>query len=180
MLDSELTLIEDGRAYIRGHDLVALSRERTFEEVAALLWTGDPDDAAALLPPARDDAGGDLPMLGGPVVAALAAHLTAAGERSLATLGAGDAAALRGAARVVAGLFAAAGARGRGAAGRAPGPRVGLRPRPATSRPRSSCPPTTSSTSARSPRAPSRRPTPRWSTSCSPRSARCAAGATAA
>jgi citrate synthase len=48
------------------------------------------------------------------VVPALAAHLTAAGETSIATLGAGDAAALRGAARVVAGMFAAAGARGPG------------------------------------------------------------------
>ena len=112
VLDSELTLIQDGRAYIRGHDLVSLSRERTFEEVAALLWTGDPAEAAALLPAGVDAPG---PVLGGgPVVAALAAHLTAAGETSLATLGAGDAAALRGAARVVAGLFAAAGARGPG------------------------------------------------------------------
>ena len=112
VLDSELTLIQDGRAYVRGHDLVTLSRERTFEEVAALLWTGDPAEAAALLPAGVDAPG---PVLGGgPVVAALAAHLTAAGETSLATLGAGDAAALRGAARVVAGLFAAAGARGPG------------------------------------------------------------------
>ena len=61
VLDSELTLIQDGRAYIRGHDLVSLSRERTFEEVAALLWTGDPDDAAALLPPTGPDAADDMP-----------------------------------------------------------------------------------------------------------------------
>ena len=115
VLDSELTLIEGGRAYIRGHDLVALSRDRMFEEVAALLWTGDPDDAAVLLPPSGDDAAEYLPMLGGgPVVEALAAHLTAAGETSLPTLGAGDAVALRGAARVVAGQFAAAGAHGPG------------------------------------------------------------------
>lgn len=114
VLDSELTLIQDGHAYIRGHDLVALSRERTFEEVAALLWTGDPGDATALLPPPGPDAAGDMPLLGGPVVPALAAHLTAAGETSIATLGAGDTAALRGAARVVVGMFAAAGARGPG------------------------------------------------------------------
>ena len=114
VLDSELTLIEGGRVYVRGHDLVALSRERTFEEVAALLWSGDPADAAALMPPAADGGGDGGPVLGGPVVAALAAHLTAAGEESLATLGAGDAVALRGAARVVAGMFAAAGARGPG------------------------------------------------------------------
>ncbi|HET6692490.1 MAG TPA: citrate synthase, partial [Miltoncostaeaceae bacterium] len=114
VLDSELTLIQDGRAYIRGHDLVTLSRERTFEEVATLLWTGDPGDAASLLPSAPDGAAADPPPLGGPVVAALTARLTAAGEASLATLGAGDAAALGGAARVVDGIFAAAGARGPG------------------------------------------------------------------
>jgi len=114
VLDSELTLIADGRVYVRGHDLVALSRERPFEEVAALLWTGDPGDAAALLPPTAGDGAARPAPRSGPVVAALTAHLAAAGETSLATLGAGDAAALRGAARVVAGLFAAAGAGGPG------------------------------------------------------------------
>ena len=49
-------------------------------------------------------------------------------RRSLVTLGAPDAVGLRGAARVVAGLFAAAGAGGRRPAGRAPGARVGHRP----------------------------------------------------
>ena len=37
---TELTLIEDGRLYYRGHDAVDLSRSRTFEDVAAWLWTG--------------------------------------------------------------------------------------------------------------------------------------------
>src|SRR5688572_4288809 len=70
VVDSELTLLQDGRAYVRGHDLVTLSRERTFEEVAALLWTGDPGDAATLLPATGDGAGGPV-LGGGPVVAAL-------------------------------------------------------------------------------------------------------------
>ena len=68
--------------------------------------------------------------------------------------------ALRGAARVVAGPVRRRGRRRAGAAGRAPGPGVGHRPRRASSRPRSSCAPTTSSTSARSRPAASRRPTP--------------------
>ena len=40
VLDSALTLITDGRIYYRGEDAVELSRDRTVEEVAALLWTG--------------------------------------------------------------------------------------------------------------------------------------------
>jgi citrate synthase len=36
---TELTLIEDGRLYYRGLDAVALSRNRTFEEVAGWLWS---------------------------------------------------------------------------------------------------------------------------------------------
>ncbi len=40
VLDSALTLIDDGRFYYRGYDVPTLARERTFEEVAALLWTG--------------------------------------------------------------------------------------------------------------------------------------------
>ena len=40
VLDSSLTLIDDGRLYYRGYDVPTLARERAFEEVAALLWTG--------------------------------------------------------------------------------------------------------------------------------------------
>ncbi len=43
VLDSALTLITDGHIYYRGQDAVELSRVRTVEEVAALLWTGDAD-----------------------------------------------------------------------------------------------------------------------------------------
>ncbi|MBK8047170.1 MAG: citrate synthase [Anaerolineales bacterium] len=41
VLDSALTLIEDGKFYYRGYDACTLAQERTFEEVAALLWTGE-------------------------------------------------------------------------------------------------------------------------------------------
>jgi citrate synthase len=41
VLESAITLIENGRLYYRGHDAVQLARDATVEQVAALLWTGD-------------------------------------------------------------------------------------------------------------------------------------------
>src|SRR4029453_4975826 len=38
--ESAVTAIEDGRYFYRGLDPVALARERSFEQVAELLWTG--------------------------------------------------------------------------------------------------------------------------------------------
>lgn len=54
VLDSALTLIDGERLYYRGRDAVSLSRRRSVEEVAALLWTGDEAAAAELFasPPA--------------------------------------------------------------------------------------------------------------------------------
>ena len=43
VLESAISLIEDGRLYYRGHDVVDLALEATFEEVAGLIWTGDLD-----------------------------------------------------------------------------------------------------------------------------------------
>jgi citrate synthase len=40
VLESAITLIADGRLYYRGQDALALAEAHTFEEVAALLWTG--------------------------------------------------------------------------------------------------------------------------------------------
>jgi citrate synthase len=57
VLDSAITLIQDGRCYYRGHDVVELAATRTFEEVAALIWLDDLTviitglQEAALLPP---------------------------------------------------------------------------------------------------------------------------------
>lgn len=48
ILDSSITLIEGGRLYYRGRDVAALARTASVEQVAALLWTGDPDDSVAL------------------------------------------------------------------------------------------------------------------------------------
>ncbi|HNJ74914.1 MAG TPA: phosphatidate cytidylyltransferase [Pseudomonadales bacterium] len=41
VLDSAITLIEDGRLFYRGCDVTALAQAHSFEEVAALLWTGE-------------------------------------------------------------------------------------------------------------------------------------------
>lgn len=48
VLESALTLVQDGRLYYRGRDVVELARSATVEEVAALLWTGDSEDAGRL------------------------------------------------------------------------------------------------------------------------------------
>ncbi len=112
VLDSALTLIRDGRCYYRGHDAVALAASESPERVAALLWAGDPDLAGEIF--AGVGEGSRRPAAAPPSAAALARHLVDASETSLITLAAPDAVVWRGGARVVAGLFAAAGAVGGG------------------------------------------------------------------
>ncbi|MGB3635911.1 MAG: citrate synthase family protein [Rubrobacteraceae bacterium] len=49
MLESGITLVADGRVYYRGRDALELSRSRSIEEVAALIWTGElPGDVAGI------------------------------------------------------------------------------------------------------------------------------------
>jgi citrate synthase len=45
VLDSSLTLIQDGHVYYRGHDAVRLAAGRRLEDVASLLWLGSLDAA---------------------------------------------------------------------------------------------------------------------------------------
>jgi citrate synthase len=69
VMESAITLVTDGGLYYRGRDVVALSVENTVEEVAALIWTGDPARTAELFPPempglppsVRTALSGDLP-----------------------------------------------------------------------------------------------------------------------
>ena len=112
VLDSELTLIEDGRCYYRGHDAVELARTESVERVAALLWTGEADAGAEVF--AREEHHPIRVTRPGPSVIDLARHLVTASEDALITLGAPDQVVWRGGARVVCGLFAAAGAVGDG------------------------------------------------------------------
>jgi len=51
VLESGITLIDDGGLYYRGRDVVVLAGERSIEEVAAVVWTGDEAMAPALFPP---------------------------------------------------------------------------------------------------------------------------------
>lgn len=53
VLESALTLIEEGRLYYRGRDAVALSASASVEEVAALLWDCAVEDAFGPVPPAQ-------------------------------------------------------------------------------------------------------------------------------
>jgi len=48
VMDSAITLIADGRIYYRGRDALELAAQCTAEQVAALIWTGSLDEAAAL------------------------------------------------------------------------------------------------------------------------------------
>jgi citrate synthase len=56
VLNSALTLIEDGRLFHRGRDAIELSRHATLEDVAALLLECDPADLAAAASPRVDAA----------------------------------------------------------------------------------------------------------------------------
>lgn len=49
VLESSLTLIDDGRLYYRGHDAIALAEERSFEDVVRILW-GAGDRVASTTP----------------------------------------------------------------------------------------------------------------------------------
>ena len=52
MLESGITLVANGRVYYRGQDALELSRSRSIEEVAALIWTGETTgDVAAVFGP---------------------------------------------------------------------------------------------------------------------------------
>jgi citrate synthase len=51
VLESGITLIDGGGLYYRGRDVVDLAGEKSIEEAAALIWTGDEAMAQALFPP---------------------------------------------------------------------------------------------------------------------------------
>ena len=48
VMESGITLIDDGRLYFRGRDVVELAGHKSIEEVAALVWTGDETTAPDL------------------------------------------------------------------------------------------------------------------------------------
>src|SRR5436309_9265131 len=48
VLESGITLIQNGRFYYRGHDAVTLAETATLEEVAMLLWAAEAGERARL------------------------------------------------------------------------------------------------------------------------------------
>lgn len=52
VMDSAITLIDNNRLYYRGQDVAHLARNDTVEQVAALIWTGDAENANPLFDPA--------------------------------------------------------------------------------------------------------------------------------
>ncbi len=48
VLESSLTLINQGRLFYRGNDAIEMAQHATVEEVASLLWTGDSSQASQL------------------------------------------------------------------------------------------------------------------------------------
>ena len=51
VMESGITLIDDGRLYYRGRDVLDLAGRKSIEEVAALIWAGDEAMAPDLFPP---------------------------------------------------------------------------------------------------------------------------------
>lgn len=51
VMESGIALIDDGRLYYRGRDVVDLAGKKSIEEVAALIWTGDDAMVPILFPP---------------------------------------------------------------------------------------------------------------------------------
>ena len=88
LLDSALTLIADNALYYRGSDACELAQTQTFEQVAALLWTGASEDAAGLFgQTAQNDdtvASAGAPPPAASPIAAMQIALALAGERDLA------------------------------------------------------------------------------------------------
>ncbi|MCK6579646.1 MAG: citrate synthase family protein [Anaerolineae bacterium] len=129
MLDSALTLIRDHRLYYCGWDAAALAREASFEQTAALLWTGDRAQAGALfdaarsperlegLSAARDLPAPHLPTAHLPTPARMAVALAFAGADDLAAYDLSAPAVARTGGRIVRLLAAAlTGGEGRGPA----------------------------------------------------------------
>lgn len=108
VLESSLTLIDRGRLFYRGRDSIELSREATFEEVAALLWSGTTNGAAELFPAASQGRrnGEIADRLVACLVEERGRHPLSPAEPSRATL--------RAAGAITAALFEAAGADGSG------------------------------------------------------------------
>ena len=112
VLASQLTLIDGGRLFYRGHDAVGLSTTGSLESVASLLWTDGVIPADELFPPmtsARPRRRAD-----GPALTMMERHLVRVSQQNLASISSPAPTRLRAAADLINNLFVAVGASGTG------------------------------------------------------------------
>lgn len=114
VMESGITLVAGGRLYYRGRDAISLAAGSTFEEVAALIWTGKQESAAELFgeeqPRLPDEYGALRERLGnGAPVEAFQVLLALAGARDLAAYDLRPFSAARTGARILCLMTAAAG-----------------------------------------------------------------------
>jgi citrate synthase len=62
VLESAITLIDGHRLYYRGHDVLALARTRSVEQVASLIWTGRFDDPRRTVAEAATDVSAEFEL----------------------------------------------------------------------------------------------------------------------
>ncbi len=63
VLESKITLIDNGRLYYRGHDVLRLAGEARIEQVALLLWTGEGSTARQVFDHEQVQLSGRLKMI---------------------------------------------------------------------------------------------------------------------
>ncbi len=100
--ESAITLITDDGLYYRGRDAVALAAGSTVEEVAALIWTGDPSRSDELFPPEPPEVPARIPAASGlPTIEAFQVLLAMAGAEDPAAYDLRPAAVVRTGARIL-------------------------------------------------------------------------------
>jgi citrate synthase len=110
VVESSLTLIAGGRLSYRGRDAIELSRRASLEDVASMLWSQDDGRAPVVFPPGRRTAA----RVDVSPTERMARWLVSRAAGGATTAGGPHEPLVRHAARLVAGLFAAAGAPGGG------------------------------------------------------------------
>jgi citrate synthase len=81
ILESSIALIDSRRLYYRGHDVAALARSRSVEEIASLVWTGRFDATLSSPAAARRPWAGNAAKSSLPFAARAQTALAAAGAR---------------------------------------------------------------------------------------------------
>src|ERR671916_271473 len=104
IMESAITLITDDGLYYRGRDVITLAAGSTIEEVAALIWTGEPSRSAELFPPELPELSSRVRVALGSGLAPIEAFqvlLSLAGAEDLAAFDLRPAAVVRAGARIL-------------------------------------------------------------------------------